>query len=166
MKTRIFRLSIAVVVALIGLILFGAMVSWAAPAQNAAAEIDMTQNDPRDAVIRARKATTIPFGIDDSLLLSEDGRHIVVTGHGTCQAGGDTYRIRVTVDQDSPSTRAKGHTEGDCEDGATLSWEAVAQAQGPKIFDEGEAQVCAMAIVFVPRGGAVTQQWCKDVTLE
>jgi len=166
MRARMLRLGIAGIIALIGLALFGTLVSLAAPPQRAGIDFDISYHGDETDRLFIRRFISIPFGIDLSLDLSEDGQQIFVTGPGRCQEGGEKFKLRVTVTQDTPSTRAKGDLEDDCAGGADFSWETVAEAQGPKTFQDGDAEVCAMVVVFVPNDGKVTQQWCKDVTLE
>ncbi|HEX6384205.1 MAG TPA: hypothetical protein VF177_06010 [Anaerolineae bacterium] len=164
MKTRILHLGIAVIVALVALMFFGTFVSLAAPVGPASpgtaaplaagkAELD----------IRARRITSIPFGIDSPLNLSPGGRLVEVTGHAECQEGGETFKLRVTVTQESTRALAKGRTSDDCD---ADTWAVDAEAVRPSSFVPGDVEVCAMAIVFFPRDGAIVQKWCANVELQ
>lgn len=115
--------------------------------------------------ILARRLTSILFGIQDNLALSTDGQIVTVGGHGDCAAGGEDFRVKVTLSQDSFDGLAVGHVEGQCENGVEVPWEVEVNAPGPKTFAPGEAQACGHAVVHTGGGGDIVGDWCKPVTL-
>lgn len=165
MRARIFRLGTALIIAVMGLALFGTLASLAAPSARSTGKTEITAKNVPD--IQMRRAISIPFGIADVLAVSADGRHITVAGHGTCQEGGDWFSLNLTIDQESTGAKAKAYTEETCT-GDSQEWEVTAEALGPvwRTFEAGEAQACATAIVHRGQGGAVVNQWCKIVELE
>lgn len=117
---------------------------------------------PRDgSSILVSRAISIPFGIDDSLVLSSGGQVVNVAGHGDCQ-GGETFRLKVDVTQDS--VKGVGHLEGVCEAGE-FPWDLDVDTPGSKTFTAGEALACGHVVVHFDREGAIVHDWCKDVTL-
>lgn len=166
MKVRIFRLSVVAIVTMVSFALLGSMVSLAAPVEPAV-DRATSHNALADTEIQSRRLISIPFGIDNLLELSSNGREITVEGHGKCPDGGETFRIRVFVTQDGRSTQAKGRTEGNCDAVVVGGWQAIAEAQGRKTtFEAGDAHARAMVVIFGSAGGADVGQWEKDVTLE
>jgi len=159
MRNRIWQVSTALFFALAALLVFGTFASQAAPSEHVAATDDSTTL----SAIQARRIISIPFGIDDTLRLSEDGQIVHVTGHAECPPEGETYRIQVTVTQDDTRARARGRTAASCAD---TSWAAAANQQGPNSFTPGPAEVCAKALIHTNEGGAITFRWCKAVTLQ
>ena len=116
--------------------------------------------------VLARRAISIPFGIDDVLNLSADGKSIDVSGHGECPEGAETYKLNITVNQDSTSAPAKGKTEGNCPSGSSINWSTEALAPGPITFEEGSTFVCGKAVIHFEEEGALTFSWCKEVRLK
>ena len=116
--------------------------------------------------ILARRLTSIPFGIQDNLELSTDGQTVTVGGHGDCPDGGEDFRVKVTLSQDSFDGLAVGYVEGQCESGVEVPWEVEVNVPGPKAFTPGEAQACGHAVVHTAGGGEIVGDWCKSVTLE
>ena len=160
MKTPVLRLVVASAVSVSALLLLGALVVFAAPAADVSAHPALA---PAGSVT-ARRAISVPFGIASSLSLGAGGRQVMVTGHGTCQEGGETFRVMVMVTQDATGARAHGTTTENCT-GEAQTWDAQAGAVGRAGFAPGDAEACATAIVFRPHAGAVVNRWCKAVEL-
>ncbi len=114
----------------------------------------------------ARRFLTPTFGIDATLLILNEGQQVLVSGHGNCGSGGETYDLRVTVTQELSGTKGKGKTEGSCSGEEAFSWSTPAKVHGPRRFEPGHAQVCAQAVVHSSQDGAIVQKWCKEVILE
>lgn len=121
----------------------------------------------RDGVtILARRLTSIPFGIQDDLVLSNNGQVVTVQGHGDCPAGGEYFQLKVTVQQDGLNGLAVGHTEAQCVPGTQVPWQMEVSAPGPKAFAEGEALACGHAVIHTEDGGTIVYDWCKNVALQ
>lgn len=127
---------------------------------------NQSAQESRDGLsILARRLTSIPFGIQDNLTLFGEGQTVHVQGHGDCPAGGEDFRVKVTISQDSFDGLAVGSTEGQCVSGGRAFWEVDVKAPGPKAFTPGEARACGHAVVHTGGGGDVVGDWCKTVNL-
>jgi len=83
--------------------------------------------------------------IDPVALVTDDGRHLVVTGPLACTAGEKVY-LRVTVTQRATGAVAEGHTRFLCEgETETQQWEVHAVTHGKARFAEGSAWAVALA---------------------
>ena len=115
----------------------------------------------------ARRAISIPFGIDDTAQLADEGNLVIVTGHGECEEGAETFELRVRVTQGGNQAPAIGATSWSCANAG--HWEVTARTPPPFAFEEGAAEVCPMAIVEVGPGGNVVRNqvsWgCQEVVL-
>lgn len=162
MKRRMVRLSVVALIVLAGVMVFGTLVTLAAPSQSAVAGIDSLPVDTGLGVdIYARRLISVPFGIDSSATIRDEGRRVTVTGPGSCSEPG-TFRIRVDVTQEATGARAESQIAGDCPRADDWEWSVDAVARGPRSFVEGEARVCAMAITHFYNEGAVVRKWCND----
>lgn len=173
MHSRRLRLATVAAVTLLAVVMVAIFVGLAPPAQGAEADNRAVDGD-LDAEVRALKAISIPYGIASPLELSDDGRQIVTTGHGTCLDEG-TFDIRVFIIQDTTDAIGMGRTDGDCptlDPDEEWQWSAETRALTPPVssFETGQARACASAEVrAVEQSGAVTtitKWWCKEVTLE
>lgn len=118
--------------------------------------------------IVARRAISIPFGIDSTLMMNADGTVIETTGHGRCAPNGLSFDVHVTLTQSESGARAKGNTQESCIEGEEQLWSATAETFGPGTFQEGAARACAQAvtyIAFLNGDGSFIVGWCKDVEL-
>jgi hypothetical protein len=79
--------------------------------------------------------------IDPIAIVTDDGRHLVVTGPIECTAGESAY-LRVTVTQRATGALAEGRTLITCT-GDTQQWEVHASRQGNETFQEGPATAVA-----------------------
>ena len=101
--------------------------------------------------------------IDPVAIVTDNGRHIIVTGPISCTESERAY-LRVTVTQRSTGAVAEGRTLITCiED--TQQWEAHASTQGKATFEEGPAT--AVAVAHTTERGETTDahQWLVDITL-
>lgn len=117
---------------------------------------------PRDgSSILVSRVISIPFGIDDSLVLSGGGQVVNVGGHGDCQEG-ETFRLKVDVTQGS--IKGVAHLEGECQAGE-FPWSLDVNTPGSKSFSPDQARACGHVVVHFDREGAIVHDWCKNVTL-
>jgi hypothetical protein len=173
MRIYILLLGIASTVAIAALLLFAVTLGSAAQIQDPAAttlDAATTSLSAEDAasssspVIIARRAISIPYGIDATLMLGDDGRAVAVTGHGDC-LGGETFGLMVFVwQQNKPTIVGLAAVEGTCT-GGTQQWSADAFAQGDGFFVEGDARACGIAQVRDVDNRTTAVHWCKDVRL-
>ncbi len=95
--------------------------------------------------------------IDPNSLLSDNGRHITVTGPIVCTAG-ERLTVSVTVTQASTGAVAHGHTQEVCT-GSLQRWTIKAVARGPVRFADGHADASALGTTRL--NGTITdvRQW-------
>ena len=161
MNNRVLYLGAALILAVLAIGLLIVVTAVAVPASVVSAAPPVREQAPD---LFARRAISIPFGIDTPLDIVDDGNAVLVTGHGICPEGGERFQLRTTVQQDG--AMAMGHTEGDCVGGQSLTWEALALSPPPQQFQPGPAQACGMVRVFFPSEGAIVHRWCVDVDLQ
>ena len=101
--------------------------------------------------------------IDPIAIVSDDGRHLVVTGPFEC-TDGETLHLRVTVTQRSTGAVAEGRTIDTCTGGAQ-QWEVDASSRGAEPFEEGPAT--AVGVGRTTDHGETTDahQWLVEITL-
>ena len=163
MRTRIWQVSLAVMIPLAALLFGGFVTSQAMPLTRTTDDALLTHDKAAIPEIQARRIISIPFGIDDVLAISDSGQTVEVTGHAECPDGGETYKIVVTVSQDATGTHAQSHVDNSCD---VISWATTAETPGPHTFAPGAAEACGKAVIHVSKGGTITYRWCKDVTLQ
>ncbi len=160
MNNRVLYLGAALILAVLAIGLLIVVTAVAVPAvANAAPPVREQAPD-----LFARRVISIPFGIDTPLAIVADGNAVLVTGHGICPEGGESFQLRTTVQQDG--AMAMGRTGGDCVGGQSLAWEALALSPPPQQFQPGPAQACGMVRFFFLREGAIVHRWCVDVNLQ
>ena len=101
--------------------------------------------------------------IDPIATVTDNGRHIVVTGPLTCTRGEQAF-LEVTVTQRPTGAVAEGRSRVICT-GNSQQWEVHAATQGQASFAEGPA--IAVAIGRTANRGEITDahQWLVNVTL-
>jgi hypothetical protein len=101
--------------------------------------------------------------IDPTAIVTDRGRHVVVTGPISCDAREQAF-IDVTVTQRTTGAMAFGRTLRTC-NGDTHQWRAHAVVLDKERFEEGPATVVAAA--RTSDDGEITDahQWLVDVTL-
>ncbi len=165
MKARLLRLVLASAIGFAALLLLGSLVVLAAPAGNVSPQPAAAPTNNVSAGLSALRAISVPFGIASPLPLAANGRQVKVTGHGTCQQGGDAFQVMVLVTEDSTGAVGFGTAEASCT-GEAQTWDTLATAMGPQVFAPGDAQACAFAMVYQANADAGVKQWCKPVKLE
>ena len=106
--------------------------------------------------------------IDPVAIVTDHGRHIIVTGPIACTRGEKAY-LEVTVTQRATGAVAEGRTQitctGEILPGDILQWEVHAATQGKDTFGEGPAT--AVAIARTSERGHITDahQWLVNITL-
>lgn len=96
--------------------------------------------------------------------LTDDGRHVVLTGPVQCDAA-QPADLRLTVTQRSTGAIAEGTGRIDCTPGVR-QWEVRAATQGKARFAEGPAIAVGLATTSTGRGDADdSHQWLVQVIL-
>jgi hypothetical protein len=101
--------------------------------------------------------------IDPTGIVSENGRHLTITGPIAVTAG-ERAELRVTVTQRSTGAVARG-VAFFTGTGATIQWKVEAMAEGAAAFEAGPAT--AVALGRTTEGGKATDahQWLVEITL-
>lgn len=97
-------------------------------------------------------------------LVTDGGRHVLVTGPVACTAG-ERLHLRVTVTQRSTGAVAEGRTLATCT-GDTQLWEVHASALGPASFEAGPATATALGRTVDHGTSTDANQWLVGLTLE
>ena len=101
--------------------------------------------------------------IDPVAVVTDNGRHIIVTGPIACTEGQRAY-LRVTVTQRVTGAVAEGRTLITCT-GDTQQWEVFASTQGNETFQEGPATAVALARTTDRGDTDDAHQWLVEITL-
>jgi hypothetical protein len=119
--------------------------------------------DDRPVLTRATFARVVGNTVDPLAAITDNGRHLVLTGPIACTPNESAY-VDVTVTQRDTGAVAVGHTRITCT-GAVVQWEIHASTHGAERFQEGPAT--AVALARTANGGDITDahQWLVAVTL-
>jgi hypothetical protein len=101
--------------------------------------------------------------IDPVGIVSDNGRHVVLTGPVSATSG-DRVELQVTVTQRSTGAVADGIVffTGT---GEVTQWAVTAVTVGPAAFEPGPATVVALALTSVKGQPNDAHQWLVNVTL-
>jgi hypothetical protein len=113
--------------------------------------------------ITARRIISDP-GIFSPLVLTNNGRQVVVTGHVTCVKG-DDYEIQTTATQSTTGALARGRVEGRCSD-RTDKFEAPTWVYDEALFEPGPAQVCGLLVTRNRGKVSDVFQWCRKENVD
>lgn len=121
----------------------------------------ITANDNADGQIgiQATGRISIPFGIDPTLPLYDNGEEVLVNGHGGCTAG-ETVSVVITLTQTTGAS-AVGQTEETCT-GVLQQWNLTATATATNL-EPTEAEACGLAVTRSDGIVTDTFDWCRDV---
>ena len=102
--------------------------------------------------------------IDPLATVTDNGRHLIVTGPIGCTEG-ERAHLRVTVTQRTTGATAEGRTLVTCT-GAIQQWEVHASIQSRETFQEGPATAVALGHT-TDQGDNITDanQWLVPITL-
>jgi hypothetical protein len=101
--------------------------------------------------------------IDPVAIVTDNGRHIIVTGPISCSESEPAY-LRVTVTQRSTGAVAEGSTRIACT-ADTQQWAVHASIQGRETFEEGPATAVAFARTTDRGDTDDAHQWLVSITL-
>jgi hypothetical protein len=101
--------------------------------------------------------------IDGGALLTDEGRHLVVTGPIICTPG-ERALLRVTVTQRPTGALAEGSTLFTCS-GQPQQWAVHATSQGREAFVPGSATAVASARTTQHGETSDAHQWLVEVAL-
>ena len=102
--------------------------------------------------------------IDPDAVVTNTGRHIIVTGPLACTAS-EKAALRVTVTQRATGAVAEGRTRLTCT-GHTQHWEVEAASHGPEPFQEGPATAVALVRTTTREESTDAHQWLVEITLK
>jgi hypothetical protein len=101
--------------------------------------------------------------IDPVAIVSDDGRHVIVTGLIACIKNERAFLL-VTVSQRLTGAVAEGNTRITCT-GNDQQWRVHAAAQGKQSFEAGAATAVALARTTDRKDVTDAHQWLVDITL-
>lgn len=101
--------------------------------------------------------------IDPGAIVSDDGRHVIVTGPIACTKNERAYLL-VTVSQRPTGAVAEGNTRITCT-GNDQQWRVHAATQGKQSFEAGAATAVALARTTDRKDVTDAHQWLVDITL-
>ena len=101
--------------------------------------------------------------IDPTATLSDDGRHLVVTGPIACTTGERAFQ-RVTVTQRATGASAEGVTQIVCT-GSVQQWVVHATTQGREAFAAGAATAVGFARTTDRGQTTDAHQWLVPIAL-
>ena len=101
--------------------------------------------------------------IDPVAVVTDNGRHLIVTGPIGCTASERAY-LRVTVTQRDTGAVAEGSTRITCT-GDIQQWEVQASTQGRETFQEGPATAVALGSTTSRGETTDAHQWLVEITL-
>jgi hypothetical protein len=101
--------------------------------------------------------------IDPVAIVSDDGRHIIVTGPIACTKNERAYLL-VTVSQRLTGAVAEGNTRITCT-GTDQQWTVHAKKQGNESFEAGAATAVALARTTDRKDVTDAHQWLVNITL-
>ena len=101
--------------------------------------------------------------IDPVAVVTDDGRHLVVTGPIACTAG-ERVTVQVMVTQRMTGAMVQGRTRFTCT-GDMQQWEVRAQKVGKAELSEGAATAVALARSRAEGASTDAHQWLVDVTV-
>lgn len=113
--------------------------------------------------ISARRVISDP-GINSPLVLTQNGREVLLTGHVTCSKG-DDYEIQTAVTQSTTGALARGRMQGRCS-GRTESFEAPTWVYDEALFVAGPAQACGVLITRTRSKVSDVFQWCRKTDVD
>jgi hypothetical protein len=103
--------------------------------------------------------------IDPVAIVSDNGRHLIVTGPIECTRGERVY-VRVTVTQRVSGAIAEGLTLLVCDgEGRRQQWRIDAASQGRERFQPGAALAVASARTAFRGESTDAHQWLVDINL-
>lgn len=103
--------------------------------------------------------------VNSTATVSDNGRHLVVTGPITCTEGLRIQSLAVTVTQRGIGAVAHGHTHGRCT-GEEQQFSVNAKVRGSAEFlVPGVAEVCAAPQIGIGKLHTDSIQWCNEEVL-
>jgi hypothetical protein len=172
MRGSIFALSAAFIVALLTLF-FGTLTAASAQQDDVALRASAAPDLERAGyAMFAFRAISVPFTIG-GIEIDNDAVQVKVIADPKEEEGDAIFcpedariRVRVSVQQDSARAHSRGFVTGNefrCPaEGGVNEFYVSVYPVGRSEFVEGAAEVCAMAIVYPQRPGAIVNQWCVD----
>jgi hypothetical protein len=120
-----------------------------------------TQGDPESSTldIRAPQRISIPFGIAPILPLINEGREVIVSGHGGCSEE-ETVTIAISITQPLYGAVATGEIVEDCT-GAEAQWQLTATAVTTASLAPGPAEACGTATTRLGDEVTDAESWCR-----
>ncbi|MDT8307441.1 MAG: hypothetical protein RRC07_16030 [Anaerolineae bacterium] len=160
MNKRFALLLATVCAALTAALLFTSLARAGAPATSTV-PVPATQAGEvsRPFEINSPLRISIPFGIAPILPLINEGRDVVVSGHGGCPLG-ETVTIAISISQPLYGAVATGETSQPCTD-AEEQFQLIARSTISPGLTAGPAEACGTATMRLGDEIQEIQVWCR-----
>lgn len=158
MNKRFALLLVAFAAALATTLLFTSLARAGAPHADRAIAAQ-GDGEPSLFDIRAPRRISIPFGIAPVLPLVNEGRDVVVSGHGGCSAG-EMVTIAISITQHGTGAVATGEIVEPCT-GVEQQWQLTAAAIISPSFVAGPADACGTATTRLDDEVTDAESWCR-----
>jgi hypothetical protein len=159
MNKRILLLLVAFAAALATTLLFTSLARAGAPAAGRTLSAAQGDGESPPLDIRAPRRISIPFGIAPILPLVNEGRDVVVSGHGGCSAG-EMVTIAISITQHGTGAVATGEIVEPCT-GVEQQWQLTAAAIISPSFVAGPADACGTATTRLDDEVTDAESWCR-----
>jgi hypothetical protein len=160
MNKRLALLFIAACAALAATLFLSSFARAAAPSAGRTFSAAQADHESPMLDIRAPQRISIPFGIAPILPLINEGREVIVSGHGGCSAE-ETVTIAISITQPLYGAVATGEIVEDCT-GAEAQWQLTATAVTTASLVAGPAEACGTATTYLGDEPTDTDSWCRD----
>jgi hypothetical protein len=160
MNRRFALLLVVLFTALASVTLFAGLARASAPVTSTVpANSTQAGEASRPFQINSPQRISIPFGIAPILPLINEGRDVLVSGHGGCPLG-ETVTIAISISQPLYDSVATGETTQACTD-AEEPFQLIARLIISPSLSAGEADACGVATMRL--GDEVTEirEWCR-----
>lgn len=114
-------------------------------------------------LVQTASARVVFNTIDANAVVTDNGRHLIVTGPIVCDSG-ERAEIRVTVTQRTTGALAEGLARVICT-GQPQHWKVHAATQGDQLFEEGAARAVGLARTSDRASTTDAHQWLVDIVL-
>jgi hypothetical protein len=158
MNKRFAMLLVALFAALATTLLFTSLARAGAPPAGRTS-MAAQGDEPSPLAIRAPRRISIPFGIAPILPIVNEGRDVVVAGHGGCSAG-EMVTIAISITQHGTGAVATGEIVEPCT-GVEQQWQLTAAAIISPSFVAGPADACGTATTRLGDEITDAESWCR-----
>ena len=160
MNRRFALLLVVLFTALAAVALFTRLARASAPATGAVpANATHAAEAPSPFQINSPQRISIPYGIAPILPLINEGRDVLVSGHGGCPLG-ETVTIAISISQPLYGAVATGEVVQSCTDAAE-PFQLIARTTISPNLTAGLADACGVATMRLGDDVTEVREWCR-----